>query len=858
MELTVVRVLRSKEAAVFGCMVLSELRIFPWALIIYDFVKLLRCVRIFNCVQQDADSHQFVEALLPYVKEFAYVWFNLQSAKRKWHKIRNVKKLPIDEEKDIKERLMNEKPEVKQRWASRLLFKLRKDIHPHCRENFVHSITGSRPAVCIASNPDQRGKMRRIDCLGQADKVWRLDLVMGIPLESTDSERLEKISDCFHPALCVNPYHICIAVRELDLFLANFIRTNDPDTTGTLQVREKDVKEAEEDSDDGDDDDDDEGDMCLNNEGVWGTGVFTAYELKTLTKPSIITMINGQVVVPPNFVKSETSSCDCCSPTSELHISIPVELEGSKVDGAFGNADDTAPESLLSMSNSSPTLSVGPKSSQNDSDLSEVSLKFSRNSSTDSLDSLKDEIFMVTHPSTTNNCSRSCVDHKWNTGSVNTKHCVSPNREISPSDLQAHGLDLANSKRLLSMVARRNKQRLRKPVHETPSDKPPVVSVKAGDNDRNDERTLSLSPQSSLRETISKVAAAHADKHGFTSIAMHSALNGYSRTSYMGSSKGVALENRDVICNELVQLFNGDACSPDKDASLKSPDSDDNIRPFSTSGSFNFTKLCRPFQPILGPIAPTTSELLSATASPMSLVNCHTTGVTMSASLDANNASSLSSSAQWPALTNVVFSSHQSISPSNFAPGFISPTSYLFCSPLTTPKQTPRSTPIPPRLLFEEAGPELAYLMQSMFSNPSVDESSILLKDVSDQFLNFFNSNQSTCIASSNSGNNNNTGVVSPSMFTCTSFAASLPTSNDEAAAEASPRPLDLSLNTVTSSNHASRRKSNRVSQACYTFIPDVADSNSCLMGCSCETDLSLECSSQSVGSPPAKKTKRL
>ncbi|OUC41870.1 hypothetical protein D917_10638, partial [Trichinella nativa] len=148
--------------------------------------------------------------------------------------------------------------------------------------------------------------------------------------------------------------------------------------------------------------------MCLNNEGVWGTGVFTAYELKTLTKPSIITMINGQVVVPPNFVKSETASCDCCSPTSELHISIPVELEGSKVDGAFGNADDTAPESLLSMSNSSPTLSVGPKSSQNDSDLSEVSLKFSRNSSTDSLDSLRDEIFMVTRPSTTNNCSRSC------------------------------------------------------------------------------------------------------------------------------------------------------------------------------------------------------------------------------------------------------------------------------------------------------------------------------------------------------------------------------------------------------------------------------------------------------------------
>ncbi|KRY58992.1 hypothetical protein T03_15765 [Trichinella britovi] len=95
-------------------------------------------------------------------------------------------------------------------------------------------------------------------------------------------------------------------------------------------------------------------------------------------------------------------------------------------------------------------------------------------------------------------------------------------------------------------------------------------------------------------------------------------------------------------------------------------------------------------------------------------------------------------------------------------------------------------------------------------------------------------------------------------MFTCTSFAASFPTSNDEAAAEASPRPLDLSLNTVTSSNHVSRRKSNRISQACYTFVPDMADSNSSLMGFSCETDLSLECSSQSVGSPPVKKRRRL
>ena len=49
-------------------------------------------------------------------------------------------------------------------------------------------------------------------------------LFYATPLESTDGDRISKIPRCKNKHLCVNPTHISIVAKDLDLYLSHHLQ----------------------------------------------------------------------------------------------------------------------------------------------------------------------------------------------------------------------------------------------------------------------------------------------------------------------------------------------------------------------------------------------------------------------------------------------------------------------------------------------------------------------------------------------------------------------------------------------------------------------------------------------------------
>ena len=103
--------------------------------------------------EREETSINFVETLLPFVKESAYIWIKLQEEKR-LHDKEGGTNWTLEEEKRNKEKLISEKWEVKQRWASKLLNKIEKSITSDGRKNYISAINGKKVTKCISTKPN--------------------------------------------------------------------------------------------------------------------------------------------------------------------------------------------------------------------------------------------------------------------------------------------------------------------------------------------------------------------------------------------------------------------------------------------------------------------------------------------------------------------------------------------------------------------------------------------------------------------------------------------------------------------------------------------------------------------------------